>query len=153
MRVLSNTPEGKLILNPTDIRQLVEDSPQKAAALVVRGRDIIVNTTYSCHNDMMDAVGIVENPYNLKGCNLSEATFRGGIGKSGMTFDIVNMNDCAVVESHIEQLQAAYEFLRSHWKLRHVPSLEIAIFDDDYVRTHTFDANGLSDERQPALSM
>lgn len=153
MRVLSNTPNGKLILNPPDIRQIIADSPRKAAALVVRGRDIIVDTTYSCHNDMMDAASIVENSFDLDGSNLPEATFRGGADLNNMTFHIVNEGDSAVIKDHIAQLELAFAFLKGHRKLRHIANLEIAIFDNDYVRTHTFDANGLTDERQLSPAM
>jgi hypothetical protein len=142
-----------MILNPPNVLQLVEDSPQQAAALVVRGKDIIVNTGYTCHNDMMAAAGIAENIYDLDNPNLEVATFRGGISKTGVSFDIWNQNDKIDVEAHVDALRAAYDFLLNHRKLSRTRSLEIAIYDDDYVLTHIFDGNGLTDVRRPTARL
>lgn len=147
MRVLSNSPSGKLILNPPHVLQLIEGSPHKAAALVVRGRDVIVNTGHCCHSDMMRAAGIEEQSYDLRQGNPEDATFRGGINLTGVSFDIWNKDADIAVENCLDALQAAYDFLKSHRKLNDALSLEIAIYDDDYVRTHTFDEHGLTDER------
>lgn len=153
MRVLSNTPSGKLILNPQNILQIVKDSPEKSAALVVRGKDIIVSTGYTCHNDMMDAAGIEMKNFDLSSNNVEEATFRGGINETGVSFDIWNLNDVVDVEGCTDVLQGAYDFLAAHRKLRHASQLQISIYDDDYVLTHTFDVDGLKGVQQSAPAM
>ncbi len=153
MRILSNGPDGKLILNPPNIVQLVKDSPMKNAALVICGNDAVVSTGYTCHNDMMAAAGIVETPYVLDAENTTEATFRGGINECGIIFHIWNENNAFEVEDHVCALQAAYDFLSQHRRLRHAPNLEIAVFDDDYVVTHHFSNAGLTDARRPSIGM
>jgi hypothetical protein len=153
MRILSNGPGGKLILNPPSIVQLVKDSPMKNAALVIRGNDAVVSTGYTCHNDMMDAAGIVETPYVLDAKNITEATFRGGINEYGIIFHIWNKNNAYEIGDHVCALQAAYDFLSQHRRLRRAPNVEIAVFDDDYVVTHHFSNMGLTDVSRPSIGM
>lgn len=144
MPVLSYSPSGKVVLNPPNVLQLVNDSPMKNAALVIRGIDVIVSTGPATHNEMMDAAGIQENPYDLRDINLKEATFRGTINEGGLSFHIWNRKNKYEIDAHIDAFQAMYDFLTQHQKLRRGPSLEIVISDADYVVTHFFCRDGLT---------
>jgi hypothetical protein len=143
MRVLANTPSGKLILNPSNVLALVNGSPHGAAALVARGRDLVVSTGYTCHNDMMAAAGLEHVDFDLEVLNFEEATFRGGMNSTSISFDIWNVGDRFEVDEYVDALRATYDFLSSHRKLAGGPPLGILIYDDDYVQTHSFDAAGL----------
>lgn len=150
MRVLANLPSGKLILNPRDVLSLVEESPHGSAALVVKGRDVVVSTGFTCHNDMMAAAGMEHVPFDMSDLNFEEATFRGGMNAHEISFDIWNLEDRFAVESCVDALHAAFDFLSNHRKLPGSQKLTISIYDDDYVLTHLFDASGLVDVRVAA---
>lgn len=149
MRVLSNTPAGKVILNPIDIVALVAQSPQKAAAVVVVGKDLIVSTAFTDHNSMLNAAGFEVRNYELEDdCDPVLVTFRGGMTADSITFDIWHRGDQDKVGEYVDSIKSAFDFLSSHRKLKNIGSLEIAVYDTDYVQTHTFDSRGLIDERQ-----
>lgn len=152
MRILSNTPEGKIVLNPPDILSLVSQSHQKSAAVVVIGRDVIVSTLYTDHNTMMAAAGFEVRNFDVEKPDPEAATFRGFIDLNGASFDVWHRGNQSELERHIPSIGVAYDFLSSHWKLRNVGPLEIAIYDDDYVRTHKYDHLGLADERRPVAT-
>ncbi|MCZ7860979.1 hypothetical protein O9X98_06135 [Agrobacterium salinitolerans] len=150
MRILSNTPEGKIVLNPPDILSLVSQSHQKSAAVVVIGRDVIVSTLYTDHNTMMAAAGFEVRNFDVEKPDPEAATFRGVMDLNGASFDVWHRGDQNELGNHLTSIKMAYDFLSSHWRLRNVGPMEVAIYDDDYVRTHKFDELGLTDERKGA---
>lgn len=147
MQVLSNNPSGTLVLNPPDLVSFVSRSPLGSVALVLKARDLVVNTGYTCHNDMMAAAGMQNVELDLEALNLDEATFRGGMNSEGVSFDIWNMDNRFAVESHQDALRTIYRFLSGHRRLAKAPPLTILVFDDDYVLTHIFDEAGLVEVR------
>ena len=157
MRVLYSDLEGKVVLNPPNLPAFVSNSKNRAAAIVLIGSDIIVSTAYTDHCSMMDMAGIEHRLYALdeggdhfNGDTMSNdpstATLRGGLHDGKICFDIWHRSETDDITANTERLDAVYSYIVSHRKLRGISDFELAIYNSDYVLTHTFGKEGLVPE-------
>lgn len=158
MRVLRTEYDGRIVLNPPDAIVFVASSKAGAAGVVLAGTDLVVSTVYTDHETMMTLAGIRQRSFSFDGLaneysgeeittDPAMATFRGGMSGTRISFDIWNYSDRTDIEDSVGSLQMAYDYFKSHRKLRSFDHLEIAIYNEEFQRTHTFGADGLVDER------
>lgn len=157
MHVLYKDAEGSVVVNPPDPLSFVEASRFKAAGVVLCGKDLVVGTAYIDHCSMMDLAGIRhclyvldEHDPDLAGevtsLDPSAATLRGGTSGGKISFDVWHRGDPDRLPMLETRLQEVYDYIASHRKLRRFEEFALSIYDEDYVITHTYDAEGLKQE-------
>lgn len=154
MRLLQSNPFGKVVINPPDLRAFVDNSPERAAGIVLHGRDIVVSTDRTDHCSMMDMAGIEQKMFAIDatatgdcGCPIyrdpATATLRGGTGNGHFSVDVWHRGDTDRIPFCIESIEELFAYLKSHRKLAKMDEIEIIIYNDDYVPVYSFDASGL----------
>lgn len=154
MRVLSNQPSGKVVLNPPDVARFAEQS-QRGVAVVIAGKDILVSSKELIdHNSMMAMAGIEVNNFDpLNPTEAAECTFRGGLLEGTLALDIWHPGNSSGVDDKIDGLKSVLEYMQAHRGLRNVTDIRLTVYDEDYVATHEFTRDGLIDLRVHSPSM